>query len=200
MKAAARERSSLRAIERTQTPCDACDGGSQRSDAMFFRSQTMAIVRHFYEIASQIGRLPSILGREFFRAKISHHAIPSFEEQVVFVHDVEQALGQLGEEDAEVLALVGLFHCTLDDAAAILGRSRRLVVVQYSDSIDKLAEIFLEAGLLSESRPDRKIKRFPQTRPAAYSTLPPKKPVSPVSAEEYYAVGQGNGQRFPGGA
>ena len=43
-------------------------------DALFFRSQTLAIVRHFFEIACQIGRLPSILGREFFRAKVSHHA------------------------------------------------------------------------------------------------------------------------------
>ena len=48
-----------------------------KADAMFFRSQTLAIVRHFFEISCQIGRLPSILGREFFRVRVSHHAIPA---------------------------------------------------------------------------------------------------------------------------
>lgn len=186
----------LRVVRGSETTDDPCEQGAERDDAMFFRSQTMAIVRHFYEIASQIGRLPSILGREFFRAKISHHAIPSFEEQVVFVHDVEQALGRLSEEDAEVLALVGLFHCTLDDAAAMLGRSRRMVVDRYADSIDKLAAIFLETGLLTENRPDRRIKRFPRQQPMVCPTQPPKKPVDSVSAQEYHVVVQANGQRL----
>ena len=55
------------------------DWESERTDLQFFRAQTIGIVQHFFEIASQIGRLPSILGREFFRGKVSHHAIPSFE-------------------------------------------------------------------------------------------------------------------------
>jgi hypothetical protein len=54
-----------------------------KANAIFFRGQTLAIVRHFFEISCQIGRLPSILGREFFRARVSHHAIPSFEHQIV---------------------------------------------------------------------------------------------------------------------
>ena len=37
-----------------------------RADVLFYRSQALAIVRHFFEVASQIGRLPSIMGREFF--------------------------------------------------------------------------------------------------------------------------------------
>ena len=49
-----------------------------RPDALFYRPQTLAIVRHFFEISCQIGRLPSILGRELFRAKVSHHGGPEF--------------------------------------------------------------------------------------------------------------------------
>ena len=41
-----------------------------------YRSQALAIVRHFFELSSQMGRLPSLLGREFFRARVSHHAVP----------------------------------------------------------------------------------------------------------------------------
>jgi len=167
---------------------DEFDGA--RADVLFFRGQTLAIVRHFFEIASQIGRLPSILGREFFRAKVSHHAIPSFEEQAVFVHDVERALGRLNQQDGELVALVGLFHYSLDDVATMLGRSRSFVAQHFADSIDQLAEVFLETGLLPEDRPDRRPQYFavPKSRnePAA---LPPKKPPVSVMVEEYRAVG-----------
>jgi Sigma-70, region 4 len=149
------------------------------ADAMFFRSQTLAIVRHFFEISCQIGRLPSILGREFFRARVSHHAIPSFEDQVLFVHDVERALSKLDERDAEVIALVGLFHYSLAEAAALLGRSRSTVCNRYADSIDHLAQLFLEAGLLQENRPDRRLRRFPNSQEMR---LLPKKPPLSVGA------------------
>ena len=165
-----------------------------RADALFFRGQTLAIVRHFFEIASQIGRLPSILGREFFRARVSHRGIPSFEDQAVFVHDVERALGRLTEADAEVVALVGLFQYSLDEVATMLGRSRSRVAQRYAASIDRLAEIFLQAGLLREGRPDRRVRYFdvdePLPEPAG---LPPKKPAVSVAAESYHIVGQASG-------
>ena len=168
-----------------------------RADALFFRGQTLAIVRHFYEIASQIGRLPSILGREFFRAKVSHRGIPSFEEQAVFVHDVEQALARLHEEDAEVIALVGLFQYSLDDVAEMLGRSRSGVARRFADSIDRLAELFLAAGLLHENRPDRRVRRFPADD--LPGELPPKKQVASVTAEAYHVVGCGSEDCARGG-
>lgn len=169
-----------------------------RADALFFRGQTLAIVRHFFEIASQIGRLPSILGREFFRARVSHHRIPSFEEQAVFVHDVERSLARLDEADAEVIALVGLFQYSLDDVAAMLGRSRSGVAGRYANSIDRLAEMFLAGGLLRENRPDRRVRYFAVE--AAPTVLPPKKPVSSVGIEEYHVVGQASGGgRWRGG-
>jgi hypothetical protein len=166
---------------------DRYETGSERADALFFRGQTLAIIRHFFEIASQIGRLPSILGREFFRARVSHHAIPSFEEQAVFVHDVERALGRLNDDDAEVIALVGLFQYSLDEAAALLGRSRTNVAVRFADSVDRLAELFLTAGLLQEKRPDRRLQRF--ATPVSVVGRPPKKPVASAGAESYHMVG-----------
>ena len=184
------------AVGRTRQERDATE--CQRADAMFFRAQTLAIVRHFYEIACQVGRLPSILGREFFRARVSHHAIPSFEEQAVFVHDVERALGRLNEQDAEVIGLVGLFQYSLDEVAELLGRSRSCVVQRYADSVDRLAELFLEAGLLREDRPDRRLRRFAarKSRPEEPG-LPAKKPVAPVDAEAYHDVNeQGATYRF----
>jgi hypothetical protein len=181
----------LHGVERGRRNRGVDDSSNTRADALFFRAQTLAIVRHFFEIASQIGRLPSILGREFFRAKVSHHAIPSFEEQAVFVHDVERALGRLNERDAEVVALVGLFHYSMEDVAAMLGRSRSTVVEHFADSVDHLAEMFLETGLLRDDRPDRRLKRFDvEESPQQEANLPPKKPAVSVDAEVYHMVGE----------
>lgn len=155
--------------------------GSERADAIFYRAQTLAIVRHFFEVACQIGRLPSILGREFFRARVTHHAIPSFEDQAVFVYDVERALARLNQQDAEVIALVGLFQYSLDEAAALLGRSRSTVFDRFADSVDHLAELFLESGLLREDRPDRRLQRW-----VAHHGINavPKKPAASVRPDQ----------------
>jgi len=163
----------------------------RRPDAVFFRAQTLAIVRHFFEISCQIGRLPSILGREFFRAKVSHHAIPSFEEQVVFVHDVERALARLNPRDGEVISLVGLYQYSLEEVAAILGRSRSSIAQRFAESVDHLAEMFLTSGMLRDDRPDRRLLRFSPKQPHSQrAALPPKKPVASVGREAFHEVAQ----------
>ena len=155
-----------------------------RADALFFRAQTLAIVRHFFEISCQIGRLPSILGREFFRAKVSHHRVPSFEEQVVFVHDIECALARLSPRDAEIISLVGLYQYSLEEVTRLLRRSRSTVSARFVEALDTFSEILLTTGLLRDDRPDRRIQRFDQSRPERTAPeLPPKKPVASVSAE-----------------
>ncbi len=160
-----------------------------RPDVMFFRAQVLAIVRHFFEISCQVGRLPSILGREFFRAKVSHRGIPSFEEQAVFVHDVERALARLSPHHLEVISLVGLYQYSLDEAAALLGCGRTRVVEHFTQAVDTLAQIFLMSGLLREDRPDRRIQRFrAEETPKQVKEPPPKKPCASADAEPYHPV------------
>jgi hypothetical protein len=163
-----------------------------RADGLHFRGQTLAIVRHFFEISCQVGRLPSILGREFFRAKVSHHGVPSFEEQAVFVHDVEQALAGLNPQDLEVVSLVGMYHYSLNEVATLLGRCRTTVIHRYAGAIDTLSQIFLQAGLLRENRPDRHIQRFDPQRAEPERALPLKKPAASVAAEPALEVTEVN--------
>src|SRR5580693_8850306 len=68
-----------------------------RPEMVCFRGQTFALVRHFFELSCQVGRLPSLLGREFFRSRVSHHSVPSFEDQVVFSRDIELCLARLSD-------------------------------------------------------------------------------------------------------
>ncbi len=137
-----------------------------RPEMLCFRGQTLALVRHFFELSSQVGRLPSILGREFFRARVSHHAIPSFEEQVIFVCDIELCLARLSEEQAEIITLVGLYDFSLEEVGQMLHCSTSWIHARFARAIDSLTEIFLEAGVLSENRPDRR-QRQVMRRPVA---------------------------------
>ncbi len=49
-------------------PVGEADEIDPRPETLCFRGQTLALVRHFFELSCQVGRLPSLLGREFFRA------------------------------------------------------------------------------------------------------------------------------------
>jgi predicted DNA-binding protein (UPF0251 family) len=125
-------------------------------ETICYRGQTLAIVRHFFEISCQLGRLPSILGREFFRAKVSHRGIPSFEDQALFTHDVEHALLKLDHEALEVLTLVGLYDLSHQEAAAMLHRSEGCISQRFAEAVAQLTQIFLDSGLIRRNQPDRR--------------------------------------------
>ena len=131
-------------------------GLDPRPEMLCFRGQTLAIMRHFFELSCQVGRLPSLLGREFFRARVSHHAIPSFEEQAVFVRDVELCLSRLSDEHAEMIALIGLYDFSRNEIATMLRCTKAWVNRRVAEAVDKLSEIFLQADILREDRPDRR--------------------------------------------
>ena len=148
-------------------------------ETVCYRGQALAIVRHFFEMSCQLGRLPSILGREFFRARVSHHAIPSFEDQALFAHDVEQSLNKLAEDEINVLTLVGLYDLNLDEAAGILHRSTGYVSQSFGEALARLTQIFLDAGILRRDRPDRRQAQM-KGRKLPAEALPPKKPCASV--------------------
>jgi hypothetical protein len=127
-----------------------------RPEIVCYRGQTFAIMRHFFEISSQLGRLPSLLGREFFRARVTHHAIPSFEDQAVFVRDVELCFARLSEPHAEMITLVALYSFSRDEVAAMLRASKTWVNYRIAEALDALSEIFLHADLLRADHPDRR--------------------------------------------
>ena len=143
------------------------EGPGPRPEMVCFRNQTLAMVRHYFELSSQVGRLPSLEGREFFRAKVSHHAIPSFEEHAVFVRDVELCIGKLNAEHQEIVTIAGLYNFSHDEIAAMLHISRAAVSEWFAEALDALAEIFLQAGLLQEERPDRRQRQVMHGRACA---------------------------------
>ncbi len=155
-------------------------------ETICYRGQTLAIVRHFFEMSCQLGRLPSILGREFFRAKVSHHAVPSFEDQALFAHDVQQSLLKLDEDDLEVITLIGLYGLTYDAAGEMLHRSAGCVGQRYMEALTRLTQIFLDAGIVRRERPDRRQAQMKgRKRPRAFfSARKPSGSVHPSAMQE----------------
>ena len=131
------------------------DWGQDR-DICLYRDRTVAILLRFFRLSMETGRLPSVLGREFFRTHVTSHSLASFEDMVVFVHDVERCIDRLQPLSRKLIARVIFQGYTQEEASRLEGYSRRTALRRYRDAIDQLSEILLQYGVLErmERLPD----------------------------------------------
>jgi len=144
-----------------------------------YRPYTRALLRRYFHTAVDIGRLPSILGGLCFRARVSSYKLNTFEDAVIFVHDIERVFERIDRQSLEIIAGVILIEYSIPEAALRLGITVQRAERRYAAAIDSLSAVLLEVGLLrpvfasgedGDNQPD-------STQPAAL--LPPRKP--PVS-------------------
>ena len=121
-----------------------------RAEIALYRSHTIGMLRKYFRISLEAGRLPSILGREFFRTQVTSYRMHSFEDRIILVYDVEKCLARLTLFEQALIARVILQEHTHDEAARLLACCRRTVTRRLVDALDQLAEIFLQVGLLRE--------------------------------------------------
>ena len=126
----------------------AADTAVAAQDLRLYRDRTRAILRRYFRMSIELGRLPSLVGREFFRARVTSYRLHTFEDAVIFVHDTESCLKRLDEFSQKLIARVVFQDYTLEEAAALLGCGRRTVVRRYPRALDRLSEIFLQAQML----------------------------------------------------
>jgi len=117
-------------------------------DLWLYRDRTIAMLRRYARLSVEVGRLPSLLGREFFRTHVTSYSVSTFEDAVIFVHDVERSLEKLDPLSQDLIAKIVLQEYTQDEAAKLLHCCRRTVGRHYIESIDYLSHIFLDGGLL----------------------------------------------------
>ncbi|MGH9503682.1 MAG: hypothetical protein ACRD20_12595 [Terriglobales bacterium] len=117
-------------------------------DLWLYRERTLAILRRYQRLSVAAGRLPSLLGREFFRTRVTSYHAGTFEDAVIFVHDVARGLEQLGEFEQKLIAKIALQDYTQDETARVLGCWRRTVGRRFPEALDQMTDIFLESGLL----------------------------------------------------
>lgn len=114
----------------------------------FYRKYTEAMLRKYLRTSIEVGRVPSLMGREMFRGHVSSYKLTTFEEEVVFCIDVERCMAKLRRPDQQVIQRVALQGYTQGEAAPLLGISLRACVTRYAEALDRLTELFLTGRLL----------------------------------------------------
>lgn len=112
------------------------------------RARTVALLHRFFRTALQVGRMPSLLGREVFRARTQHLPARAFEDSVLFVCDVERCLLSLETADQRLVAFCILEDHSEWEASRCFHRSQSDVSRRLSQILDLLHETFCRVGLL----------------------------------------------------
>ena len=117
-------------------------------DLWLYRKRTVGLLRRYMRLSIEVGRLPSLLGREFFRTRVTSYRASTFEDAVIFVHDVERSLEKLSDFDKKVIAKTVLQEYPQEEAARLVGCGQRHVARCYVEALDRVSEIFLKRRLL----------------------------------------------------
>jgi hypothetical protein len=113
-----------------------------------YRARTVTMLRRYMKYSIETGRLPSLLGQEFFRAKVSAYSVVTFEDRVIFVHDMEKCLQRLDEFSRELIARHVLQEHDRWATARLLHCSEKTVRRLAPVALDQLCEIMLQVGLM----------------------------------------------------
>lgn len=119
-----------------------------RVEFAFYRKYTEAMLRRYLRLSTQVGRTPSLMGRELFRGSASHYTMTTFQDEVVFCVDVERCVARLRPLDQRVIRRIGLQGYTPQEAAPLLGLTLRTCSIRYGEALDRLTERFLAGRLL----------------------------------------------------
>ena len=130
----------------------------------FYYDRAIAMLKRYFRLSLDLGRMPSLLGREVFRSKVTSYRMISFEDAVIFVHDMEACLARLDPGSRELIARIVLQEYTHEEAAALIGTTRRWLEYAYPRALDRLCDHLVAARLLrAEMCQEAKTVEFPLT-------------------------------------
>lgn len=115
------------------------------------RATTIGLVRKYFARSVEIGRLPSVLGREVFRARCSSYTLQTFEDTVIFVLDMERCLEELDANSQMLIALLTMEELRMDEVAERLNIALRQTMRAYGSALDDLTRVLIKRGMLLKS-------------------------------------------------
>lgn len=115
---------------------------------LIYRERARALLRRYYRISLATGRMPHSLGGEAFRARITRYSAVSFEDRMIFVHDVEGCLGRLDDFAQKILARMVLEERSGTETAYLEGCCRKTAVKACRRALHDLSDVLLERRLL----------------------------------------------------
>jgi hypothetical protein len=75
------------------------------------------IEQRYPRLSVEAGRLPSLLGRELFRTRVTAYQARTFEDTVIFVHELASGLAKLDQFANQLIALIALQDYTQRETA-----------------------------------------------------------------------------------
>ena len=114
----------------------------------FYRKYTEALLRRYLRTSMEVGRVPSVMGRELFRGNVSHYKAEGFEDAVILCVDIERCLAKLSQSHLRLIRRIALQGYTLQEAGPLLGIDFRRCFEQYNVALDRLTELFLAGRIL----------------------------------------------------
>lgn len=124
--------------------------GDSEIDLWPYRSRTVALLRRYSRASVEIGRLPSLMGRQVFRSRVTSYSMGSFEDVVIFVADMERTIDKLDTLEKKFVALYVLEEYTFLEVSRIMLCSERTAERLVHDAVDALSRLLLEKGLLEK--------------------------------------------------
>ena len=115
-----------------------------------YRRRTVALLRRYARASVEVGRLPSLLGREFFRTRVTSYTMRNFEDVVIFVADMEKAIEKLSAIEKKLLGMNILEEYSVDEVARLLGCNPKTIRRILPDALDQLSRILLAGGLMDK--------------------------------------------------
>jgi hypothetical protein len=113
-----------------------------------YRRRTVALLRRYARASIEVGRLPSLLGREFFRTRVTSYTMRNFEDVVIFVTDMEKAIERLSAVEKKLLAMNILEEYSVDEVARLIGCNSKTIRRLLPDALDQFSQILLATGLM----------------------------------------------------
>jgi len=119
------------------------------SELWHYRAHTVALLRSYARASVEVGRLPALLGREFFRSRVTSYSKGSFEDVVIFVTDMEHTLEKLDGFERKLVAMNVIEEYSIPEMSRLLVCPQRTIERLLQGAIDELSRLLLAGGLLA---------------------------------------------------
>ena len=165
----------------------------QDPELALYRGRTVGLLKKYFRMSVELGHLPSVMGREFFRTHVTSYGTHSFEDAVIFVHDVDRCLEKIHRRHQTIIVRLFFQQYTNDETAVLMDCGRTTFQRWRIDALNALTEVFLERKLLTRM-PEVIYEAFEDEEEEELEEaweeekLPSKKPARGVKAIQAVAI------------
>jgi len=117
-------------------------------EAYFLRPVTHALLRRYLYASMQPCRIASTLDIPIGRGWASSRPVRSFEDALIFIHDMERCINSLNSLDRAMLTGIVIQEWTQVETAGMLGMSVRALSYKFPAALDRLTQKLIAAELI----------------------------------------------------